>query len=105
MANIDEREYSRLENTFINIVTHSAGECRGDVCTIHNRSNHHMRTFKQFWRADRGIMERICTHNVGHPDPDEYRILNGQDNGMHGCDGCCIPFATEEEVNADGNND
>ena len=98
MSDIDNRQYSRLENTFINIITHADTQCHGEVCTIHKRSNHHMRNYKQFWRADRGIMERVCAHGVGHPDPDEYRILNGEDNGLHGCDGCCIPFATEEEV-------
>jgi hypothetical protein len=42
-------------------------------------------------------MERKCTHGVGHPDPDEIRIINGEDDGTHGCDGCCIRFATQEE--------
>ena len=34
-------------------------------------------------------MERICDHGIGHPDPDEFRIRNGEDDGIHGCDGCC----------------
>jgi hypothetical protein len=42
-------------------------------------------------------MERKCTHGIGHPDPDEIRIINGEDDGVHGCDGCCIRFATQEE--------
>ena len=36
-------------------------------------------------QLDRRIMERICPHGVGHPDPDD--VLN-QDR-VHGCDGCC----------------
>ena len=44
-----------------------------------------MRDWPQHFRDDRGIMERICPHGVGHPDPDDY--LAG--DGMHGCDGCC----------------
>ena len=49
---------------------HSPSACAGANCTIHNRSDHHMRSFPQHWRSDRGIMERICPHGVGHPDPD-----------------------------------
>lgn len=63
---------------------HTADKCAGDYCTIHNRSDHHMRSYPQHWRGDRGIMERICPHGVGHPDPDEIN----QDR-THGCDGCC----------------
>jgi hypothetical protein len=36
-------------------------------------------------------MERICEHGCGHPDPDDHRILTGEDDGIHGCDGCCAP--------------
>ena len=39
------------------------------------------------WREDRFIMERICEHGVGHPDPDDKRVREG--DGVHGCDGCC----------------
>jgi hypothetical protein len=91
-------EYARLENSQIDLKAHNEGECMlSEACTIHNRTNHHMRHFKQFYRFDRGIMERICSHGTGHPDPDDYKIITGADNGEHGCDGCCIRFATEEE--------
>jgi hypothetical protein len=82
-----ERNY--LENTETVYFTHRKDQCLGEVCTIHNRSNHVMRGFPQHWRVDRMIIERICAHGVGHPDPDEYRVLNGEDDGTHGCDGCC----------------
>lgn len=85
-ANFDHVE---LEHSYVELAVHKARKCKGQVCSIHNRSDHHMRSFKQHWRGDRRIMERICSHGVGHPDPDEYRILNGEDNGAHGCDGCC----------------
>jgi len=53
-------------------------ECRTPgACTIHSPSNHHMIDLSQYWRADRGFMERICSHGVGHPDPDER--LKGAD--------------------------
>lgn len=64
-------------------------ECGRGPCALHNRTNHHMRAFPQHWRHDRQIMERVCPHGVGHPDPDDLRIRMGQDDGIHGCDGCC----------------
>jgi len=68
---------------------HGEEECRTPgACTIHSPSNHHMIDLSQYWRADRGFMERICSHGVGHPDPDER--LEGAD-AVHGCDGCCTP--------------
>lgn len=90
-------EYSQLENSSISLNTHEENKCDGEVCTIHKRTNHHMRSFRQFYRFDRGIMERICPHGIGHPDPDDISVINGTDDGVHGCDGCCIRFATEEE--------
>ena len=78
-----------LENTNIEIMCHLPDQCEGEVCSIHNRSDHSMRSFPQHWRGDRGIMERTCPHGVGHPDPDDYRVRNGEDDGVHGCDGCC----------------
>lgn len=78
-----------LEHTDDWIHCHEELTCRGDFCTLHNRSDHKMRSFPQHWRSDRAIMERICEHGVGHPDPDEFRIRNGEDDGSHGCDLCC----------------
>lgn len=63
---------------------HAADKCAGEFCTIHNRSDHSMRSFPQQWRGDAGFMERICPHGIGHPDPDEIEVRLA-----HGCDGCC----------------
>jgi len=91
-------KYASLENSTVSLLAHEQDECQDkNVCSIHNRTDHHMRNFKQFYRFDRGIMERICTHGIGHPDPDDYKIFKGLDNGKHACDGCCFRFATEEE--------
>jgi hypothetical protein len=62
---------------------HSEERCAGEVCVMHNPSDHHMRDWPYNWRDDRGLMERICPHGVGHPDPDVRGDLT------HGCDGCC----------------
>lgn len=61
-------------------------------CVIHAPSDHSMRAFPTHWRYDRQIMERICPHGVGHPDPDDmaYQHEVGNDGAdIHGCDGCC----------------
>lgn len=92
-------EFATLENTEITIRTHGSDRCYGERCTIHNRSDHHMRGWPQHWRSDRGIMERICEHGIGHPDPDEYKIISGIDAGFHGCDGCCSEGGQVVEVN------
>lgn len=68
--------------------------CSGHACCIHNPSDHLMKDFPLNWRDDRGIMERICPHGIGHPDPDDaaYRAwvaLDGEADTVHGCDGCC----------------
>jgi hypothetical protein len=79
-----------LENTMITMMnTHSPGDCLGEHCTIHKRSDHSMRSFPQHWRGDRRMMERTCPHGIGHPDPDDYKLTISEYYGLHGCDGCC----------------
>lgn len=85
--NHGKEEY--ITGTGQKLMVHPASECAGQPCPIHNPSEHPMRDFPTHWRDDRGIMERICPHGIGHPDPDDFRIRNGEDKGVHGCDGCC----------------
>lgn len=68
---------------------HSAWDCAPESCPIHRPSRHHMVMWPQHYRDDRKIMERICEHGVGHPDPDDVRIRKGVDEGVHSCCGCC----------------
>lgn len=71
---------------------HPAWACSGRSCVVHNPSDHHMRGWRLNWRGDRGLMERICPHGVGHPDPDDLayqRSVSREWQGHHGCDGCC----------------
>ncbi len=76
----------KLENSDEVITNvHSPEKCKGEHCPIHKMSDHHMRGWPQHWRNDRGIMERICEHGVGHPDPDDPCT-----DKIHGCDGCCV---------------
>jgi hypothetical protein len=74
---------------------HSRDVCIVAPCSIHSPSDHHMVTWPQHWRWAppfdfRGIMERTCPHGIGHPDPDDVKIVMGLDEGVHGCDGCCM---------------
>jgi hypothetical protein len=82
----------------VRLRTHSAAQCAPGYCCIHRPSPHHMREWPLNWRGDRHIMERICPHGTGHPDPDDaaYRKAHPRagyqhDSGVHGCDGCCVP--------------
>lgn len=79
---------------------HDSDSCLGDFCVIHNPSNHAMKDFPTHWRDDRKIMERMCPHGIGHPDPDQLDFIErtrgaeaARIESVHGCDGCC---ATEQ---------
>lgn len=80
-----------LENTGTWLTCHHSSKCAGQVCSLHNRSNHHLRDWPQRWRAGDYRMERVCEHGIGHPDPDDFMLRTGVDDGSHGCDGCCLP--------------
>jgi hypothetical protein len=94
MAKAHKLEHS--ETVITNV--HSKNKCLAEFCTIHNMSNHILRSFPQHWREDRSIMERICDHGVGHPDPDnpwpthDYRWI-------HGCCGCCAENTNTNSLN------
>ncbi len=77
------------------IFVHRREDCEGS-CPIHNPSDHCMRDFPTHWRDDRGIMERICKHGVGHPDPDDRTK-----DTTHGCDGCCNHPAFKDKMKSD----
>lgn len=90
----------KLENSEVSLYsTHPADKCAGEYCTIHNRSDHHMRAWPQHWRGDRGFMERTCPHGQGHPDPDEVSVAAW---GAHACDGCCHPERDADQCPASG---
>ena len=87
------------------VYVHNKEDCEGEYCVIHNPSDHHMKDWPTHWRDDRRIMERICPHGVGHPDPDDLafkkRIAkkfgrDDYDKGIHGCDGCCRSYERRE---------
>lgn len=84
------------------LTTHAKGACAGQRCCIHRPSDHPLNTAPLNWRSDTKVMERICAHGVGHPDPDHLHYVEstwGPDmawgQGVHGCDGCCHEASQE----------
>lgn len=75
------------------VVWHGPGECEG-WCPYHKPSKHHMMDWPMCMRLDRTVplVERICAHGIGHPDPDSLawaKHYKEIDYSSHGCDGCC----------------
>lgn len=68
-------------------------DCKDRPCCIHHPSNHSMVSWPTHWRDDKEMMERICIHGIGHPDPDNIRL-----DSVHGCDGCCSRKVIQGEV-------
>lgn len=64
---------------------HSPDACADNDCPIHNPSIHNMVGWPTYFREDTGVMERICKHGIGHPDPDDPQSKHE----VHGCCGCC----------------
>lgn len=99
---------------------HLKQDCQHRICDIHNPPQGLPESdWPTHWRADRGLMERICPHGIGHPTKAHMEFLKEMDavrgtenarwEGVHGCDGCCFvppaedleeeePFSLDEEV-------
>lgn len=75
--------YTYITGTGQTLGVHLVQKCV-PPCIYHAPSEHNMRSFPTHWREDRWMMERICPHGVGHPDPDDKTK-----DTTHGCDGCC----------------
>jgi hypothetical protein len=97
---IDRRPPDTIRPQFSDVISvangimtnvHMPDACSGDHCWIHRPSPTHMASWPVSWRADTRTAERMCSHSVGHPDPDdvEYNRKQGRDTSQHGCDGCC----------------
>lgn len=72
---------------------HDPENCAGRGCAIHDHpSDHPLKDAPMLWRDDRNILERVCSHGVGHPDYDSAEYLSSigmEHENIHGCDGCC----------------
>lgn len=51
--------------------THAADKCIGENCTIHNMSDHPLRSLAQHWNG--AYMERVSPSGDVWPDPDDPR--------------------------------
>lgn len=72
------------------LIVHQRDICAGEHCCIHSPSDHPLNMAVLNWRGY--VMERICGHGAGHPDPDDlaWRDRMGWDAPRaHRCDGCC----------------
>lgn len=90
MSKIKKTHDIYITGTGQRLRVHKKSECSGQ-CPIHNPSDHHMKDWPTNWRGDKGIMERICPHGIGHPDPDDINVKKHKHLAIHGCDGCCNP--------------
>lgn len=76
---------------------HPRAACQGEHCCLHNPSDHPLKDAPLNWRPDRALMERVCTHGIGHPDPDDqahygrtHSEVDVAARAVHGCCGCCL---------------
>lgn len=101
--------YVVLEGGQIVFRPHAETEDCALGCAVHSPSDHHMAAFPQHFRGldpfgmHPGLIERTCSHGVGHPDPDHMRWYatchTAEETGcenVHGCCGCCTP-PTEQD--------
>lgn len=89
----------------VRLSIHDAPQCAGHPCPFHTPSDHPLKNASINWRSDRHLVERMCDHGVGHPDPDHLawvRMALGEaasdERGVHGCcwERCCGATPTTE---------
>lgn len=88
-----------LYQTDLGICYHSSYRCAVEKhCAVHRPSKKNLlKNWPFVVRLDKsGLMERQCSHGVGHPDRDSLKWLRrfmskskAKALGIHGCDGCC----------------
>lgn len=69
---------------------HPPARCR-PACPVHWPSDHPQAEWPLGWRADIGIITRLCPHDKHHPDPDDQQVRLHPELAEHTCDGCCMP--------------
>lgn len=86
----------RLSDDLALVYVHNPASCAGEYCAIHNPSHHPLckspRTFTN------GLVQRVCSHSVAHPDPDALAWLKrtiswatAEHRAVHTCcpEKCC----------------
>ena len=86
---------------YVTIRTHAPSQCAGEMCDIHSRELTPERDLPLNWREDRGMVEFICEHGVGHPTTAQRLFWSSlvdvgyrnetwfEAETLHGCCGCC----------------
>lgn len=95
-----EKEFWMMGDILLKNV-HPEAVCLGRTCVIHNPSGHFMSSWPLLWDQDRLMFERVCPHDIKHPDPDQYDYWGetGREfEAVHGCDGCCIQTIRGEVI-------
>lgn len=95
VLNVDTEEFGFV-GTGVNLsnLHPESRDCSEFGCSVHNPSRNTTANrdgWPYNWRTDRGLMERVCPHGIGHPDPDTaaYNKRIGRDHeNIHGCCGC-----------------
>jgi hypothetical protein len=97
------RDIVALRNGPVLVNVHTADQCAGQRCCIHNPSDHHMLQWQPQWNPRDKEMWRLCPDGFTHPDPDDLwfrRQKLGHKRAsllaIHGCDGCCQPNVQKE---------
>lgn len=75
---------------------HGKYMCTGECC-LHGTSPYEFCRKPRLWRSDRGIIEHLCPHGIGHPCAAGLAHAKAMEalgrgyggDGVHGCDGCC----------------
>lgn len=109
----DDRPYDKVQMCDGSwLFVHLGSDCLGEYCAIHQPSDHPLKDAPYNWRGDRLLMERLCEHGCGHPDPDDlaykklrFELHEGREateddlwaHGVHGCCGCCGAIDKEQE--------
>lgn len=73
------------------MVTHRKDHCAGYWCPVHNPSPHHMAGWRQRYDFALKQVQRRCSHNNWHPDPDDKHTtmtdrLHVKECPCHCCD-------------------
>jgi len=91
----------KLKTVLVNV--HTEDQCAGQICCIHNPSQHHMTTWPPHWNGAWKQLWRRCPHLRLHPDPDQLSYILRRwgheivaETMVHMCDGCCQPPAQNE---------
>lgn len=87
---IDEGEWVNAAGVRVAFL-HQPDNCEGQPCVAHNPTPHSMSDWPMNLR-ETALIERLCSHGVGHPDPDSVWFFDSKGFfgfDVHGCCGCC----------------